>query len=205
MSAATLAGDNALAGVGGGELLGAHAAFEVGFEGLEELVGHFLLDALALLVDLVVGGDANLVGALDGDYRYGTAGEHLGYFLLKFNGVDGLVELDDIVAAAGEIDTLVEAAEAQRDSADEDEGGGDNEGALALGQEIDAAADKHLAAQCGAEGHLLHHLALGDGHEEQAAQVNCGEERADDTYDEGGSEALDGTCTEEQQDDAGDD
>ena len=80
-----------------------------------------------------------------------------------------------------------------------------DEGALALGQEIDAAADKHFAAQRGAEGHLLHNLALGDGHEEQAAQVNCGEERADDTYDEGGSEALDGTCTEEQQDDAGDD
>ena len=67
------------------------------------------------------------------------------------------------------------------------------------------AVDEHLAAQRGAEGHVLHNLALADGHKEQAAQVDGGEERADDADDEGGGEALDGTCAEEQQNHTGDD
>lgn len=59
--------------------------------------------------------------------------------------------------------------------------------------------------QRGVECQLAERLGLGAEDEDDAGQVDCGEERADDTDNQGGGEALDRTCTEEEEYDTGDD
>ncbi len=64
--------------------------------------------------------------------------------------------------------------------------------------------DEHLARQRGREGLVLEALGLGEPEEEQTAEVNSGEERADKADDQRGCEAFDGACAEEQQNHTGD-
>ena len=63
---------------------------------------------------------------------------------------------------------------------------------------------KHLAREGGREGEALERFALRTEDEHQTGEINGGEEGNHDTDDEGGCEALDGACTEHEEDDTGD-
>ncbi len=95
-----LAGNNAVVNVGSRELLGCDTFVEVGSEGVEEFAYNLFLGACIFAVDVVVGGDAHLVGAFDGDHRGGCSGELGARVPAGAPGcVHRLLETHDVVAA----------------------------------------------------------------------------------------------------------
>ncbi len=111
-----------------------------------------------------------------------------------------MVKLYHIVAAAREVDALVETAGKE---ADDDYGykyAHYGEAHLACAKEVILGVGKHLIAQRGRECEVLKRLGLAAEHIDETGQIDGGEERADDTDDKGGGEALDGACAEEQED-----
>ena len=187
---------------GGGELGEGHVLVrEERTEGLVNLVLNLGVNLGGLILDLVGRGDLHLGSTtelLDFD---GTGIEHsLDSAADSLSGLR-LVEADDVGTAALEINTVGKALKADRSNRDDDQRAGDHVGVLAGTQEVDVGVLQEVLAPVVLEGDVL---ALGDAVvDDEAGDEDGGQDGGDDTDDQGRSEALDRTGTEDEEDDTG--
>ena len=173
-----------------------------------------LVSLCGLFVDTVVGGDTYLVGIVtisdDVEREEFTVlqrcREGLVEILAYLLGVDILVETNDIVTSAGEIDTEVQFTEDMRfqteDSKDY-ECAGEAVSPFARSYEIEVHILQEVLHQRGGEAQFLSALAFSIVLEQQTGDEHSREERRDDTDHVRNGEALDRTGTEDSEDRTG--
>ena len=127
--------------------------------------------------------------------------EHLAHALR----LNGLLELQHVVASAGEVDALAEAAHGEAADEHHRDDCPCDERHLVLAHEVDFRVLQHVARYGGGERQVEPLVALELVLVDHAGHVDGGEERAAQTDDERGGEAADGACAEDEQYDAGDD
>lgn len=177
-------------------------------------------DRLCLVVDLwVVGLDIPVGGDTDG-LAVGTEGDDAGVSILAgilANGVDEgsakgytdlldghcLVEGHHVVTSSSEVDALAESTDSEAD--DEQDGGNPPDGKRLLihTHEVELGVLHHVTAVSGREGEVLPLVFLHLGIVDQTGHEDSGEEGYADTDHQSSCETTDRTCTEDVQDDTG--
>ena len=154
----------------------------------------------ALLIVLVLGSDLHLALTtelldLDGTVELGDGS------LADFLGSDRLVKAYDIGTATGEVDTVGKALGEDGNQGDEDEGAGNDIGPLACAYEVEVGVLEEVLGEPVLERDVL--SLLDTVVEDQTGDEDGSKNGSDDTDDERGGEALDGTGTEHEEHDTG--
>ena len=172
---------------------------------LQSLVEHGLslvVHGGAIRLYLIVGRDTDsLVVGTQREGAVGAAREGLVEDFANLLGLDRLLKLYHVVATTGEVDALVETAYTQACAEDYYSCTSDDEGELVHRHELEVGALYEVLGNRSPELEACPLVVVELTLVNQTCQEDSGEERAEDTDNPCGGEALDRTCTEGQQDD----
>ena len=115
-----------------------------------------------------------------------------------------MIKLNNEVAATREVDATVQTAHAEQDAHDHDQSQNDDRSLLGGTHEVELYVLHQVTGQAGVEGHLVEGALVHEVLHHEACCKHGGEERAADTDYQGHGKTADGTRTEQNQDDTGD-
>ena len=181
-------------------------------QGIVDELFNFLVDIFRIVVDAIVRGEAHgvVVGRGDGNGADGCfcvlslylCGHGFTHLLGRYA---FLLELNHVVAAAREVDTLRKSANAEEGNANGCSHEEDGDRAFCLFHEAHAGVLHEVAAEGGGESKAEPLVAVVEVFVNHTRHPNCGEERGADTDAEREGEASDGASAEVIEDDGGDD
>ena len=116
-----------------------------------------------------------------------------------------MVKLHDKVASTREVDATVQAAQGEQQTHHDDEAEHDIGGLLGSTHEVELHVLHQVAGELGVEGHVVEGALVDEVLHHEACSKHGGEERAADTDYQGNGKTADGTGTQQNQDDTGDD
>ena len=190
--------------VGGAEIFLRHS-IEFIFKALEELAHDDVVDIFVARFNHIVGRNSHASVVIDCDNRNGSTFKRRKQLLLQSVGVDTVVELNDIVATTREVDTWIELTSSKRNCNNCNSHSNYDEAHLARADEVEVRVNPKFLGERSAEGGVLEFTAVDEPFEHDARKEYGSEERANNTDNQSCSEALDRTCTVQEQNQTSDD